>query len=100
MTRMKREDIEHLAKLARIGITDAEADALASDVTSVLEYVSEIEGIAGTGAVEKKVGPLNTVLRTDGEPHAADLYTKDLLEAAPDRHGRYVKVRKILEDKS
>ena len=100
MTRMKREDIEHLAKLARIGITDAEADALAHDVTSVLEYVSEIEEIAGAETGEKKVGPLNTIMRIVGDPHEADLYTKDLIDAAPRSHGRYVEVRKILEDKS
>lgn len=100
MTRMKREDIEHLAKLARIGITDAEADALAHDVTSVLEYVSEIEEIAGADAGEKKVGPVNTVMRNDNDPHDADLYTKDLVDAAPLSRGRYVEVRKILEDKS
>ena len=97
---MKREDIAHLAKLARIGITDAEAEAFATDVTSILAYVSEIEDITGTEADEKKVGVLNTVMRSDGEPHEADLYTEDLLNAAPDRIGRYVRVRKILEDKS
>jgi aspartyl-tRNA(Asn)/glutamyl-tRNA(Gln) amidotransferase subunit C len=100
MALMKREEIEHLATLARIGITDAEADALAADVTSVLSYVSEIEEIASGEAKEKTVGPLHTVMRGDGEAHAADLYTDDLLAAAPDRDGRYIKVRKILEDKS
>jgi aspartyl-tRNA(Asn)/glutamyl-tRNA(Gln) amidotransferase subunit C len=96
---MKREDIEHLAKLARIGITDTEADTLALEVTSVLDYVSEIEDIVGADAGKKKIGPLNTVMRPDGEPHAADLYTEDLLAAAPDRNGRYIQVKKIIIDK-
>lgn len=100
MARMKREDIAHLANLARIGITDAEADALASDVTSVLNYVSEIEDITGSSAGEKQVGRLHTVMRADGEPHEADLYTNDLLSAAPERDGRYVQVQKIIEDKA
>lgn len=100
MTHMKREDIEHLAKLARIGITDTEADALATDVTSVLTYISEIEDIAGTGASEKKVGPLHTIMRADENPHEANLFTEDLLKNAPEREGRYIKVQKIIEGKS
>lgn len=96
---MKREDIEHLAKLARIGITDTEADALAQDISSVLSYVSEIEEISGGEASEKQVGPLHTIMRPDTEPHEAGLYTEDLLKAAPDRDGRYVKVKKILAER-
>lgn len=97
---MKREDIEHLAKLARIGITNAEADTLATDVTNVLNYISEIEDISGGEASEKQVGSLHTIMRSDTEPHEGNLYTEDLLGAAPDRNGRYVKVKKIIEGKS
>jgi aspartyl-tRNA(Asn)/glutamyl-tRNA(Gln) amidotransferase subunit C len=97
---MKREDIEHLAKLARIGITDAEADTLATDVTNVLSYISEIEDISGGEASEKQVGPLHTIMRPDTDPHEGNVYTEDLLKAAPNRDGRYVKVKKIIEEKS
>lgn len=97
---MKREDIEHLAKLSRIAVTETEADALASDITSILGYVSEIEQVTGTTVSEKQVGALYNVMREDTEPHEAGLYTEDLLTAAPVRDGQYVKVKKILSDKS
>lgn len=100
MTNMKREDIEHLAMLARIGITDAEADVFAQDVSNVLSYVSDIEEIAGVVDGEKTVGPLHTVMRVDKNPHEADRYTEAMLKAAPDRSGRYIQVQKILEEKS
>ena len=97
---MKREDIMHLARLARIEVGDSEADALASEITSILGYVSEIEKITGNVASEKVVGPLNNVMREDTHPHTPGMYTEDLLNLAPERKGQYVQVKKIIADKS
>lgn len=97
---MERKDIEHLAKLSRIAVTDEEADALAKDITSILGYISEIEEITGNKEEEKKVGALFNVMREDTNPHEPGIYTEDLLNLAPERDGRYVKVKKILGDKS
>lgn len=96
---MEKKDIEHLAKLARIEVTDVEAEKLAGDITNVLTYVSHIEAVVGDVSSEKKVGALYNVMREDGEPHEAGIYTEDLLNAAPERDGQYVKVKKIIEGK-
>lgn len=97
---MKREDIEHLAKLARIAVTETEADGLAKDITSILGYVSEIEQITGNTEGEKKVGALYNVMRDDNDSHEPGIYTEDLLSAAPDRKGQYINVKKIIGDKA
>ena len=96
---MERKDIEHLAKLSRIAVTETEADALAKDITSILGYVSDIEEITGNQKVEKKVGPLFNVMREDENPHEPGKYTEDLLALAPERQGQYIKVKKILDKK-
>ncbi len=95
---MQKEDIERLATLARIELKDEESVAFAKDITSILGCVSEINEITGNDEALKVVGPVYNVMRDDGVPHAAGLYTEDLLKAAPDRQGNYVKVKKILED--
>ncbi len=97
---MKKEDIEHLAKLARIEVKDDEATALAEDITSILGYVSEIEEITGNSTGEKKVGALFNVMREDENPHEAGIFTEDLLNLAPKRDGQYLKVKKIIGEKS
>lgn len=94
---MKKEDIEHLAGLARIALSDTEKESLAHDITNILGYVSEIKDITAETAEEKKVGELHNVMREDTDPHEPGFYTEDLLKAAPERHGQYVKVKKILE---
>jgi len=93
---MKKEDIQHLATLARIKLADEEADMLAGDITEILQYVQTIEEITETANLEKKVGVVNTVLREDGEPHEGGKYTEDLLAEAPERDRNYIKVKKIL----
>ncbi len=97
---MERKDIEHLAKLSRIAVTETEADELAGEITSIINYVSEIEAITGSKEIEKKVGLLFNVMREDTNPHEGGKYTEDLLALAPERQGQYVKVKKILDKKS
>lgn len=97
---MKKEDIEHLAKLSRIAVTEKESVALAEDITNILGYVSEIEEITGSKEGEKKVGALFNVMREDENPHEGGKYTEDLLSQAPDRDGQYVRVKKIIGEKS
>ncbi len=97
---MKKEDISHLAQLSRIALSDSEAESLATDITSILGYVSEIEEITGNATEKKEVGALFNVMREDVSPHPADTYTEDILASAPERMGRYIQVKKILGDKS
>jgi aspartyl-tRNA(Asn)/glutamyl-tRNA(Gln) amidotransferase subunit C len=96
---MKREDIERLAKLARIEVTEVEANALAEDITSILGYISEINDMTGSSEGEKRLGAVYNVFREDTEPHESGLYTEALLAEAPERDGQYFKVKKILENK-
>ena len=94
---MERQDIERVAHLARIELTSFEIDDFLSDITSILGYVSEITKITGSGPEEKVHGALVNVMREDTEPHEAGFYTEDILKAAPEREGQYVKVKKMLD---
>jgi aspartyl-tRNA(Asn)/glutamyl-tRNA(Gln) amidotransferase subunit C len=92
---MKREEVEHLALLARISLSEREAEKLSEDISNIIGYVSEINEIVAEKP-EKKVGAVHNVMREDGEPHEANKYTKDLLHEVPEKQGPYVKVKKIL----
>jgi aspartyl-tRNA(Asn)/glutamyl-tRNA(Gln) amidotransferase subunit C len=93
---MKTDDVQHLARLARIAITDTEASQFTSDIDAILEYVSDVQAVAGTEAVTPTVGPVHNVFRADVVTNEPGQYTDVLLDAMPETDGRFMKVPKIL----
>ena len=95
---MDREKVLNLAKLARIAISDTEAESLSHEFKSILGYVGEIKD---AGNKIKDVGFKNDLgvkayLRGDGGSHESGMHTEKILEQAPAREGNYIKVKKIL----
>ena len=90
-----REDIEKLATLARIKISDEEKESLRVDIENILGYVKSVEGFQASEKINT-VGPIHNVMRDDVVTHTTGEYTESLLAVAPARQGNYVKVKKIL----
>lgn len=103
------EEIEKLAALARIELSNAEKEKLREDVSAILEYVSQIQSVppqparpqtneerTRTGADGIDTGGMYNVMREDAIPHESGIYTDALLAAAPERDEEYIKVKKIL----
>jgi len=91
------DDIENLASLARITVTEEEKDVLAHDLESILGYVSDVQdAVSSTDTKEKKAGKLRNVMREDRSAHEKGIHTEALLREVPQREGNYVKVKKIL----
>lgn len=89
------KDVEHLAGLARVAVSDSEKEVLRHDLEEILAYVSEIKDVAAELG-EPEVRELHNVLRDDEDPHEGGMFTDDLLAAAPKREGNRVFVKKIL----
>ena len=92
------EEIQHVADLARIGISDEEKKKYASEMSAILGYIgllSEVktENVAPTTQV---TGIVNAVReddpRTDNE-NAGD--RKKILECMPLKEGSYIKVKSV-----
>ncbi len=95
---MKREDIEHLASLARIRLTETELEQLATELPAIVDYVSVISDIASEESVtELQVGARYNILRTDEVKNAPDEFTQDILDEMPHTDGRFLAVKKILQ---
>lgn len=90
-----RQDIQKLAELARIRITEKEADALAIDAESILGYVFDVGEVSAAGQGDAHT-TLTNVMRKDGEPHESGTYTEAILSGAPNVERGYIKVRKVI----
>jgi aspartyl/glutamyl-tRNA(Asn/Gln) amidotransferase C subunit len=94
---MKKEEIVQLARLSRIRLTDAETEAFVGEIDSVLEYVSVVNTLTGSGELTKKPGVRRNIFREDVVTNEADSYTNKLLQEAPSVKGRHLTVKKILQ---
>lgn len=87
---LSQTEVEKLAKLARIAITDEEKAQFGKEIESILGYVSEIQEVAKNG--EQTIS-IKNVMREDV---AVNTDPKNLLESAPHTEGDFVAVKKIL----
>lgn len=92
---IKKEDIEKLATLSRIDVSEDEKKDLVKDIESILSYISEIQEISKK-ETSSTIDDLRNVMRNDGEPHESEIYTKAILESMPKKEKGYLKVKKIL----
>ncbi|MDO8664479.1 MAG: Asp-tRNA(Asn)/Glu-tRNA(Gln) amidotransferase subunit GatC [Candidatus Liptonbacteria bacterium] len=90
------QEIEKLAALSRVLIEPEEKEALRKDMDSILDYVGEVQKVSGSLSSNKVAGVNRNVLREDANPHQSGVFTETLLSAAPERHGDYIRVKKIL----
>lgn len=89
------KDVEHLAGLARIEVSDSEKDLLRHDLEEILAYVSQVTKVTAEIGVPE-AGELRNVMRADAEPHESGMFTEIILSGAPVREGNRVLVKKIM----
>jgi aspartyl-tRNA(Asn)/glutamyl-tRNA(Gln) amidotransferase subunit C len=95
MASVSRDDVRRIARLARIRVTDAEADSLAGDLGAVLGYVELLDSLDTTGVeATSTVIPLATPLRAD-EP-SAPLTPEVAVMNAPAAEGSAFAVPKVI----
>lgn len=98
--KLSSEELDHLAKLARLDVPAGERETLQEQVGAIIGYVASLQKIDVTGVDPTFRGvDLGQRLRKD-VPEASDAETRAaLLEAAPEKSGDYVKAQAALGHK-
>jgi aspartyl-tRNA(Asn)/glutamyl-tRNA(Gln) amidotransferase subunit C len=97
MTRIERAEVERIAELARLDLSDAEAVRMTADIEAILGYVAALDAL-DTRGVEPTTHavPLATPLRDDCAVAALD--PDRALANAPAREGFAFVVPKVLDE--
>ncbi len=96
MMKISRDDVQHLAQLSSLQLTDDETTALQTDIEHILEYVNQLAELDTSGVEPTyQVTGLENVWRDDTVIDSG-LSREDLLSLAPDSHAHQVKVPKVL----
>jgi len=91
------EDVEHVARLARLDLTASEKARMREELDAILAYVDTLR-VLDTGGVEPTahVLPVVNIMRED-EPRPC-LPAETMLANAPDRSDVFFRVPRIIED--
>ena len=89
------KDVERLAALARISVSENEKESLAREMSDIVDFVSQVQEISES--TERTLEHVNS-MREDGVPHEGGLYTEDLLKSAANTKGNNIVVPKIISN--
>ncbi|MDA1280044.1 MAG: Asp-tRNA(Asn)/Glu-tRNA(Gln) amidotransferase subunit GatC [Chloroflexi bacterium] len=96
MDQLTPKDVDHIAQLAYIQLTEEESEKMRVQLSDILGHFQSLaslntDGVEPTGHTTDS----NTIMRKD-EPEPP-LDQEDVLRNAPDRDGEFVRVRPVLE---
>jgi len=93
-------DVNHIAKLARIGLTEEEEKKFEKDLSSILDFVAKLREV-DTKNVEPtaQVTGLTDAFRIDetNELSGDEKVKARILKNAPAQEKKYFKVKRVLE---
>ena len=90
---MQIEDIEKLAELAKIELTDVEKQGLLKDLDGILGYVKQIESV---NVPDTDLEYKNRNVWREDEINNREFSCEEIIRQFPDAQDGFVKVKKIL----
>ena len=95
--KLKKEQVEHVAKLARFGLTDKEKRKFQKELSAILDFVEKLKQVkAGKVEPTAQVTGLENVSRPDKGRPKSKQERKKLLDFVPKTKDGYIKVRAVL----
>jgi len=96
---ISKEQIEHIAKLARIELTEKEEEKFANDLSSILDYIDKLNKVdtENIKPIQQITGLESVVRKDEVKNPSTSLGASKILDQAPNKQGNYFKVPKILE---
>ena len=91
---IEKETVRHIAKLARLKLSDQEEDTYTEQIGKILEYVAELQSVDTAGVQPAAhILPVSNIMRDDQvtSPQNQEM----ILKVAPDVENNFFRVPKI-----
>jgi aspartyl-tRNA(Asn)/glutamyl-tRNA(Gln) amidotransferase subunit C len=91
-----KEEVKHIAKLARLGLSEKEITKFQKELSSILDYVEKLKeaDVSKTEATSHAVKVENVVRKDEGRKSGIE---KKLVELSPDKKDGFIKVKSVLK---
>ena len=94
--KLSREEVLHIARLARVGLTEEDVDRLREQLSNILENFEILKQVDTTDVPPTAQSiPLQNVTKDDGVKDS--LPQDEALANAPRKEGQYFRVKAVLE---
>lgn len=97
--KINKKEVEHIAKLARLGLKEVEIKKMQKELSKILEYIEKLKEV-DVSKIEPFSHPifLKNVVRKDEVKTEREEEKRKLIELAPERKDQYFKVKKIISE--
>jgi len=94
---ISKEKVKHIAKLARLALSEKEIENYQKELSKILEYIEKLKEV-DVSKVEPVFHPLKVknVVREDVAIKKSVDQIKKLIELMPEKKEGYLKVKKVL----
>jgi aspartyl-tRNA(Asn)/glutamyl-tRNA(Gln) amidotransferase subunit C len=94
---LTKEEILHIATLARIGVSEKDVEKYQHDLSEILDYFKKLDevNVDGIEPIGHITG-MENVFRTDRQVDFGDLGKQAIMQNAPEQKDGYVKVKSVL----
>jgi len=92
--KINKQEIEHLAELSRLQLSDEEKEKMAKEMGSILDFVNDLQGLDVED--EKPFLFEDQINITREDKNGKEKKVEQYLQAAPERERQFFKVPRIL----
>lgn len=95
--KLTREQVLHIAELAKLGLTEEETERFTEQLSTILDYAERLNRL-DTSAIPPTAQAIFQRNVTRPDVVRGSLSTEEILANAPRREGNYFQVKAILEE--
>ncbi len=94
---ISKEEVQHIASLARLGLSREEIGEIQEDLVAILGYVEKLK-TADVSSIDISLtsGNLRNITRKDVSKKEMESRREKLLKLTPEEKGEYLKVKRII----
>ncbi len=94
---LSKQEVQHIAYLARISLNDQELEKYRQELSAILDYITKLQevNIEGVEPMSHSVDLENIMRKDEAFPENPDRINK-MIEQAPQKERGYVKVKAVL----
>ncbi|MEK7202717.1 MAG: Asp-tRNA(Asn)/Glu-tRNA(Gln) amidotransferase subunit GatC [Patescibacteria group bacterium] len=94
---LSKQEIQHIAKLARLELTEQELEKYNEQLSDILNYIDQLKEVDVSGVEPTaQVAGLENVLREDVVKDWDEKEIEQALADAPEKEERFIKVKRVI----